>query len=230
MENNSFELIYREGILVGHGKNSRSTSNKFMNVGNNAGAYNSSVTANINFANNSNNISDNDFFERFNIASNDDNSQRRIYVPEVIGAPYNCNFVNRISLPSSANEEPFLKIPAITNGRVVIHFALRDRHDAESGNPDYTSVFGKIEVDVINSITNSSAVINTGADYNISDATASYTSADFFFTGQIRPQSEYSVTGASIDLSQPIIKLTHQLGLFNEVFQYKMEVFPVLEA
>lgn len=229
-ENNTFDLIDREGILVGYGKNNLSTNNSFLNVGNNAGSYNNSVTACINFSNNSNNKSDNDFFERFNIASNDDNSQRRIYVPEVIGAPYNCNFVNRISLPGSANEEPFLKIPAIDNGRVVITFALRDRHNAEGGSPDFTSVFGKIEVDVINSITNASASINTGSDFYISDATASYTSADFFFTGQIRPQSEYSVTGASIDLSQPIVKLTHQLGLFNEVFQYKMEVFPVLSA
>lgn len=229
-ENNSFDLIDREGIYVGYGKYNKSTGNKFYNVGNNAGNYNTAITPCIAYETDSTNTSDNDYFERFNIASNDNNTQRRIYVPEVTGAPYNCNFVNRISMPTSANDEPFLKLPAIENGKVIVYFSLRDRHDAENGNPDFTEVTGMIEATIINSSVNASAVISLGADYSISDHTSSYTSSDFVLSGQIEAQNEYAVDGASIDLSQPVVKLTHNLALFNEVFQYKMEVLPVLSA
>ena len=225
-ENNTFDLIDREGILVGYGKNNSSLSNTFLNVGNNGADYTIPITACINFSENAENISDNDFFERFGVASDDiTNAQRKVYVPEVIGASYNCNFMNIIGMPESAGEKEFLKLPAIENGKVIIDFALRDYHDATTGNIDYITISGTIEAVIVNSIANSSAVINLSSDYMLDDHNASYTSGDFELRGQIRPPSEYSVTDASIDLSQPIVKAEHNIAFSENVqFRYTMQV------
>ena len=221
-ENNKFDIIMNQGILVGHGEHNRSLNNVFLNVGNDASSGDP-VTACIEFTNNSRNISDNDFFERFNTSTNAiTDSQRKTYVPEVIGASYNCNFMHTMGMPGGAAINDFIKLPAIENGRVIIDFVLRDYHDAASQNPDYITISGTISAVVINSTLAASSAIEISSDYTLADHTATYTSGDFEITGSIAPDF---TDVPSFDLQQPLVLVEHSVAFSENVkFQFTMQV------
>lgn len=221
-ENNKFDVIMNQGILVGYGEHNRSLNNVFLNVGNDTSSGDP-VNACVEFSNNSRNISDNDFFKRFTTSTNAiTDTGRKTYVPEVIGAPYNCNFMHTMGMPESLGVKDFIKLPAIENGKVIINFVLRDYHDAATGNVDYTTMSGTIEAVIINSIQNSSSAISLHADYKLDDHAATYTSGDFEFTSSMA--ADFTDV-PSFSLQQPLVLAEHSIVFSENVkFQITMQV------
>ena len=123
IENCDFELIEKQGIEVLSGEYNTSRSNRFRNVGNDGGLE--PVTPVIDFKTNTN-ISVNDYFDRTElIAVNAVNSPLldKEYVPEVSGrTKFENMFPVETVIGRRDNFEPFIKLPFIDNGTIVIDY------------------------------------------------------------------------------------------------------------
>lgn len=225
-----FDFISREGIYVGYGQNNKSENNKFLNVGNDDSNYNKPITANIRFGNDTNNVSSNDYFKRFELLSSDSGSYRNImYVPDVIGAPYDCNFTAVSALPDIGSEEKFIKLPAIENGTIILSFNYRS-HDVNATTQDAVVKQGTVTMQVFNSDIAyynpaNYSYISFAESSTFYDSTATYTDGDFRFHGGVENYAKPVPGATEINLLTPVVKCTQTFGpLPNDSFKYTMKV------
>jgi len=227
-----FDFIDKEGLYVGYGQNNKSENNKYLNVGNDDSNYNKPVTANIYFGNDTNNVSSNDFFKRFELLPVDQGSYASVmYVPEVIGAPYECVFAAECSLADIGSEAPFLKLPAIENGTVILYFNYRS-HDVNDATQDAVIKQGTITMNVFNTDIGSLdpsayTYVNFAEDSVLYDSGATLTDADFRFHGDISAYAKPVPDATVINLCTPVVKMTQSFGpLPDDSFKFTMKVLP----